>query len=180
MSETLPDIVDHGLHAVFCGINPGRCAAAVGHHFHGNGNRFWKTMFMAGYTPVQLSPEDDSKLLEYGYGLTAAVPRPSRSADEVTTTELQLGLRDLETRIRRWRPRVIAFLGKPAWRVYTGAVQVRWGQQAVPFGQAEVWILPNPSGLNRHFSLAELVLAYRELRRYLEDTGAAPVRLSTS
>lgn len=169
MSETLPDILEAGLSAVFCGINPGRSAAAIGHHFHGNGNRFWKTLYMAGFTPVQLSPQEDSRLLEYGYGLTAAVPRASRSAEDVTTSEIELGLRDLETKIRRWKPRVIAFLGKPAWRVHADSAQVQWGLQTLRFGEAEVWVLPNPSGLNRNFSLADLVTAYSELRRYLDE-----------
>jgi TDG/mug DNA glycosylase family protein len=169
-SGTLPDIVETGLDVLFCGINPGQAAAKAGHHFQGNGNRFWKTLHDAGFTPGQLTAVDDARLPEFGYGLTAVVPRASRSADEVTGPELLQGLRDLEAKVRRWKPRVVAFLGKAAWTVHTGSTQVTWGRQGLAFGGAEVWVLPNPSGLNRHFSLAELVRAYRELREYV---GAA-------
>lgn len=169
--EILPDIVKHGLDAIFCEINPGLCGATHGHHFGGTGNRFWKTMHMAGFTPVRMSPDEDARLVDYGYGLTSAVPRPSRSGDEVTATELQLGIGDLEAKVRQWKPRVVAFLGKPAWVLYTKAAQVKWGRQALSFGNAEVWLLPNPSRFNRHYSLAELVHAYRDLRSYLGSFG---------
>lgn len=87
---------------------------------------------------------------------------------EVTATEMQRGLRDLEVKVRIWKPRAVAFLGKPAWTAYAKTAKLPWGLQTESFGGAEVWVLPNPSGLNRSFSLADLVVAYRELRRHRE------------
>ncbi|NID14588.1 G/U mismatch-specific DNA glycosylase [Luteibacter yeojuensis] len=161
---TLPDILAPGLSAVFCGINPGQRAACIGQHFAGRGNRFWPALHLAGFTPVQLSPAEDVRLLEYGYGLTTAAPRASRTAAEVNVSELRAGLRDLEAKIRQLKPRVVAFLGKPAWIVHTGKAYFSWGRQTGTFGGSEAWVLPNPSGLNRHFSLVDLARAYRELR----------------
>ncbi|WP_426700101.1 G/U mismatch-specific DNA glycosylase [Rhodanobacter sp. Col0626] len=168
MTPMLPDILATGLSAVFCGINPGQRAAGAGHHFDGHGNRFWPTLHLAGFTPIQLQPCDDARLLEFGYGMTAVVPRASRSAADVHVTELRAGLRDLEAKIRRLRPQAIAFLGKPAWAVYVEGVPFAWGRQTQSFGGSEAWVLPNPSGRNRHFSLDDLVVAYRELRRALD------------
>ncbi|HEY4292296.1 G/U mismatch-specific DNA glycosylase [Luteibacter sp.] len=170
----LPDILAPGLSAVFCGINPGQHAAGIGQHFAGRGNRFWPALHLAGFTPVQLTPAEDVRLLEFGYGLTTAVPRASRTAAEVNVSELRAGLCDLEAKIRRLRPHVVAFLGKPAWIVHSGRAYFAWGRQAETFGGSEAWVLPNPSGLNRHFSLVELARAYRELRVSLPPAVATP------
>jgi len=168
MMSTLPDILAPGLSAVFCGINPGLRAAATGHHFVGHSNRFWPVMHMAGFTPTRLDPADDVELLLYGYGITAVVPTATRSASEVVATDLRAGLRELEEKIRKIQPRAVAFLGKPAWAVFSGSRVVEWGRQAETFGGVEAWVLPNPSGLNRGFSLAGLVSAYSEFRMAIE------------
>jgi len=164
MTSALPDILAPGLFAVFCGINPGLRAAASGHHFVGHSNRFWPVLHLAGFTPSRIDPADDAQLLAYGYGITAVVPRATRSASEVGATDLRAGLRDLEEKIRKIQPRAVAFLGKPAWVVFSGCRIVDWGRQPETFGGAEAWVLPNPSGLNRGFSLADLVAAYSEFR----------------
>jgi TDG/mug DNA glycosylase family protein len=183
--STLPDILGPGLFTVFCGINPGLSAAASGHHFVGRSNRFWPVLHLAGFTPFILDPSDDAQLLAYGYGITAVVPRATRSAIEVGVTDLRVGLRDLEEKIGDIRPRTIAFLGKPAWVVFSGRKSVPWGQQPEAFGGVEAWVLPNPSGLNRGFSLADLVTAYSELRLAIESgksgvgaqAGSSPLQM---
>jgi TDG/mug DNA glycosylase family protein len=167
--STLPDILGPGLLTVFCGINPGLRAAESGHHFVGRSNRFWPVLHLAGFTPTLLDAADDTRLLTYGYGITAVVPRATRSAVEVGVTDLRVGLRDLEEKIRDIRPRTVAFLGKPAWAVFSGLKSVPWGQQPEAFGGVEAWVLPNPSGLNRGFSLADLVTAYSELLSAIES-----------
>jgi TDG/mug DNA glycosylase family protein len=102
-------------------------------------------------------------ILQYGYGLTAAVERPTVRASELTSREFHEAAEELKRKLRRYRPRFVAFLGKPAFAAILRQRSVKWGQQFVKFGGAEVWVLPNPSGLNRAFSLQELVIAYREL-----------------
>jgi len=162
--QPLPDIIAPGLQIVFCGINPGRSAASTGHHFAGRGNRFWRVLHLAGFTVETFRPENDRQLLESGYGLTAAVSRPTARSDELSRAEIQAAATQLEQKIRRCAPRYIAFLGKMALAGMSGKRDIGWGRQTDSFAGACAWVLPNPSGLNRAFSLDELVAAYRELR----------------
>jgi double-stranded uracil-DNA glycosylase len=160
----LPYILRKDLDVVFCGINPALSAARAGHHFSSPNNRFWRVLFLAEFTPHLIRPENDSTILQYGYGLTAAVERPTVRASELTSHEFREAAGELERKLRRYRPRYLAFLGKPAFAAIFRKGSVDWGQQFMRFGGAEVWVLPNPSGLNRAFSLEELVSAYRDLR----------------
>jgi TDG/mug DNA glycosylase family protein len=164
MTEALPDILAKNLSVIFCGINPARTAALAGRHFVNRSNRFWRVLHLSGFTPVQLAPEDDRSILSYGYGLTTAVARPTRRADELSHEELALAVATLERKIAAFKPRAVAFLGKAAWAAITKSPAMPWGRQAVPFAGASVWVLPNPSGLNRGFNLDALVAAYRDMR----------------
>lgn len=159
----LPDILAPGLDVVFCGLNPGLSSAAVGHSFANRSNRFWRAIHLAGFTPVQLKPEEDHTLLDYRCGLTTAAPRPTVSVGELSRSEFTAGAVALEAKVKTYAPRYVAFLGKPAYAAISGQRQLAWGRQADRFGGAQVWILPNPSGLNRAFQLDALVTAYREL-----------------
>jgi double-stranded uracil-DNA glycosylase len=162
--QQLADVIEPGLSILFCGINPGMNAASTGHHFAGRGNRFWRVLHLAGYTSEELRPENDRRLLQYGFGLTTAVARPTARADELSRAEIQSATAQLELKVRRYAPKGIAFLGKMALSEMTGERDIQWGPQAANFGGARTWVLPNPSGLNRSFSLDALVSAYRELR----------------
>ncbi|MFM0645983.1 G/U mismatch-specific DNA glycosylase [Paraburkholderia bryophila] len=161
---SLPDLLEPALSLVFCGINPGMRAASTGHHFEGRNNRFWRVLHLAGFTPEQIRPEDDHTLLSHGYGLTTVVPRPTARAAELTRSEMQLAGEAFQRKIEHYAPRYVAFLGKMAFSAISGAPNIEWGLQAKPFGGAYAWVLPNPSGLNRGFSLDALVAAYREAR----------------
>src|ERR1700761_1237263 len=99
MADSLPDILAKNLTVVFCGLNPGRTAAVAGHHFYNRSNRFWRVLHRSGFTPVQIAPEDDRSILTYGYGLTTAVARPTRSAAEVSRGEFVSGARTLERKL---------------------------------------------------------------------------------
>ena len=168
-TRALPDLLAPGLTAIFCGLNPGNRAAASGHHFEGRQNRFWPALHQAGFTPRLLAPQEDRALLGCGYGLTTAVARPTASASELSRDEYTAAAQALEYKVATLHPRCIAFLGKAAYAAMSGRRQLEWGAQAGSFGGARVWILPNPSGLNRGFSLNALVAAYRELRLALEQ-----------
>lgn len=161
--EGLQDILAEGLDVVFCGINPGLLAAAEGHHFAGRGNRFWRTLHLAGFTPHEVQPEDDRSILQFGCGLTAVVDRPTARADQLSAAEFTAAAADFERKIARHAPRVLAFLGKAAYAGLSGQKDVAWGPQAQAFGNAAVWVLPNPSGRNRAFTLEQLVDAYRKM-----------------
>lgn len=159
----LPDLLAPNLKVMFCGINPGLRAAAHGHHFTGGGNRFWRVLHLAGFTPIQVRPEFDKSILEYGYGLTTAVCRPTARAEELAKSEFSNAAAVLAEKIRKFSPDRVAFLGKPALVTMYRKRVVEWGCQPEAVAGIEAWVLPNPSGLNRGFSLEDLVAAYQEL-----------------
>jgi TDG/mug DNA glycosylase family protein len=169
---SVPDILAPDLDVVFIGINPGAAAATAGHNFVGRSNRFWRTLHLAGFTPTLIPAEEDHRLLDYSCGLTAAVARPTRRAQDLRPDELRGAAEPLRAKLARYRPRTIAFLGKAAYAAIVQRREVAWGAQADPFAGAAVWVIPNPSGLNRAFTLVQLVEAYSALRRAVERDGA--------
>ena len=171
MPQALPDILAKNLSVVFCGINPGSTAAAAGHHFVSGSNRFWRVLHLAGFTPQRILAENDGEILDYGCGLTTVVERPTASASELAAHEFRDAAAALERKMRRYAPRYIAFLGKVAYATLSGSGSIAWGPQQAPFAGAQVWVLPNPSGLNRAFTLDQLVLAYRQLRLAVETAA---------
>jgi double-stranded uracil-DNA glycosylase len=161
--QSLPDILASGLNVVFCGINPGMRSASLGQHFAGRSNRFWRVLHLSGFTPELMLPENANSLLGYRCGLTSAVERPTTSASDLKKNEFIEARPGLERKIRRYAPRYIAFLGKPASSAIFNRRELSWGRQPDRFGGANVWVLPNPSGLNFAFPLESLITAYREL-----------------
>jgi TDG/mug DNA glycosylase family protein len=160
---SLPDVAETGLRVLFCGINPGVLAAATGHHFAGRGNRFWRVMHLAGFTPHQIAPPDSGTLLRHGCGLTTVVERATASEDQIDRREYQAAAAGFERKIAHYAPAFLAFLGKPALAGLTGRRDIAWGRQSAMMGASGIWVLPNPSGRNRAFSLDRLVDAYRDL-----------------
>jgi TDG/mug DNA glycosylase family protein len=159
----LPDIISTSLNVVFCGINPGMRSAAVGLHFANRSNRFWRVLHLAGFTDRQLEPEEARLLLNYGCGVTSAVARPTVSATDLSRADFIAALPVFQRKIAKHRPRYLAFLGKPACSVFLNQRNLSWGLQSTTLGGSAVWVLPNPSGLNRAFNLGKLTDAYREL-----------------
>ncbi|KIO75549.1 formamidopyrimidine-DNA glycosylase [Pedobacter lusitanus] len=161
----LTDIISKDLKVIFCGINPGLKSASDGHHFSGRSNRFWKVLHQAGFTPYEIEPDNDATILDLGYGITTAVDRATTRADELSKDEFDNSIEAFKAKMAHFQPKYIAFLGKPAYMAFSGKKQVSWGYQAEDFCGAIVWILPNPSGLNRGFSLNDLIHYYSELHQ---------------
>jgi double-stranded uracil-DNA glycosylase len=159
----LTDIISENLSIIFCGINPGLKSARDGHHFSGRSNRFWKVLHQAGFTPYEIDPLYDRTILDFGYGLTTAVERATVRADELLKEEFANAVAAFKTKMERYKPAYIVFLGKPAYLAFSGKKQVLWGRQAEDCCGATVWVVPNPSGLNRGFTLSDLVSHYKEL-----------------
>ena len=122
----------------------------------------------AGFTPRLLTASEDQRLVEFGLGLTAAAARPTRSAGELSKTELRDSAAALKSKVESYAPVTIAFLGKAAYAAIEGRASVDWGLQPSRFAGAKAWVLPNPSGLNRGFTLVQLVDAYSALRKSVE------------
>jgi len=164
---TVPDVLAAGLDILFVGINPGLYSGAVGHHFARPGNRFWKALAGAGFTDRVLTGFEDGALTGFGLGVTNLVERATASADEVSDDELRAGVRRLEAKVRRFRPRAVAFLGVGMYRVAFGVRDAAVGARPERFAGATVWVLPNPSGLNAHYQVPELIRLFGDLRASL-------------
>jgi TDG/mug DNA glycosylase family protein len=164
---SIPDHLQEGLRVVFVGFNPSLRSGETGHHYANPNNRFWTILYQAGLTPRKYRPEEDRQLIELGYGLTNIVARPTRAAAEISPEEYEQGRQELLEKIRRFRPRVVCFVGKGVYEQYSGRKNISWGVQAegkVP-GVKE-FVAPSSSGLVR-MSLPEVVAIYRELRALL-------------
>ncbi|MHB9134594.1 MAG: G/U mismatch-specific DNA glycosylase [Armatimonadota bacterium] len=167
--KTLPDVIAPGLRVLFAGINPGLYTAAVGHHFARPGNRFWPTLYAAGITPRLLAPEEERELLTWGYGITNIVNHATATAAELTPAELVAGSRQLVEKVRQYSPSILALLGISAYRIAFGNPKAVLGKQPESIGDTEVWVLPNPSGLNAHYQVAELAVCFRQVQERAEE-----------
>src|SRR5689334_6195906 len=143
-AKTLRDVVAPDLKVLFCGINPGLYSAATGNHFARPGNRFWPALHAGGFTPRRFWPWEKDLFLQLGYGLTNLVARATASADELDPAELLQGRQRLKRKVRRYRPRIVAFLGMGAYRFAFGTPKAALGEQAERFEGARVWVLPSP------------------------------------
>ena len=171
--KAIPDAIGPDLRVLFVGINPGLYSGATGHHFARPGNRFWPTIHGAGFTPRQLAPDETEALAALGLGITNLVNRTTATAAELADEELRQGALRLRETVDRYRPRAVAMLGVDAFRRAFGQPGATIGPQPQALGSSELWILPNPSGLNAHYQLPRLIELYRQLR---ESIGQRPLR----
>lgn len=167
----LRDCVRPGVRVLFVGINPGLRSAAIGHHFAGYSNRFWKLLYESGLVPEPITCADDRRLPEWGFGITNVVPRASAGIDELTREEYRHGAKTLLRKIRRCKPRVVALVGVTVWRALLEALgenelrrqPVTLGFQKLTIDGARVAVLPNPSGRNATLSYDQMLAAFRVL-----------------
>ncbi|MGW3204909.1 G/U mismatch-specific DNA glycosylase [Streptomyces sp. NPDC001135] len=160
----MPDVVADGLRVLFCGINPGLMTAATGRHFARPGNRFWPVLHLSGFTPRLLIPAEQRELLSYGLGITNVVARATARADELTAEEYVEGGRLLTEKVTRLRPRWLAVVGVTAYRAAFGDRTAQVGPQERTIGDSRIWVLPNPSGLNAHWTAATMAEEFSRLR----------------
>lgn len=165
--KTVADVIAPDLQVLFCGINPGLYSSYTGHHFARPGNRFWPALFAAGFTPRLFRPDEERELLPLGYGVTNLVARATASAADVSAAELFAGGRGLEEKVAAYRPRVVAVLGIDAYRQAFRRPGAVLGQQDEGLGPGRLWVLPNPSGLNAHYTPAVLAEVFRKFREML-------------
>jgi TDG/mug DNA glycosylase family protein len=162
--QTIPDVVAPGLRVLFAGINPGLYSAATGRHFARPGNRFWPALHRAGFTPRQLGPYEQEQLPDLGLGITNVVARATARAGELTPEELRQGGVVLRAKVGRLSPRWLAVVGVTAYRAAFERPQATVGPQRETLEDTRLWVLPNPSGLNAHWSAAALAAEFARLR----------------
>lgn len=163
-NRSIPDLIARDLGVLFVGINPGLYSGATGRHFARPGNRFWPTLHGSGFTPRLMAPDETEELLALGIGITNVVNRTTATAAELSTEELRAGGERLRRTVETWRPRTVAVLGVTAFRAAFRDPRAGVGRQPEPIGEAPVWVLPNPSGLNAHYQLPQLIDLFREFR----------------
>jgi len=160
---------------LFVGINPSLRSAALGHHFAGPGNPFWRLLYAAGLVPEPLTFADDVRLPEWRLALTNIVDRATRSAAELAPAEYARGRRRLARTIERVQPRVVGFVGNTVYRQFFGSgASPGCGPKRERIDSARVFVVPNPSGLNATYpGFREKLIWYRRLRRYADARRAA-------
>src|SRR5262245_14990991 len=183
----LKDRIQPGVRVLFVGINPGVRSAVTGHHFAGYSNRFWKLLWESGLVPEPITFEHDDRLPEFGFCITNLMRRPSPGIDDLRPSEYVEGWKALESKIRRYRPEIVALVGVTLYRAIeplivtdgkrpTRAAAIRLGAQRTAIHDSQVFVLPNPSGRNANFSYAEMLAAFRLLRRRINVRPPRRVR----
>ncbi len=160
----VPDLIDYDLQVLFCGINPGLYSAWSGHHFARPGNRFWPALFASGLTKRLVAPNEEHELLRYGCGITNLVDRATLAAGELNRAELVAGSAQFCKKVAKYRPRAVAILGVSAFRLAFNSPDATVGPQRDKIADSLVWVLPNPSGLNAHFTPKTLAKLFRKFR----------------
>jgi double-stranded uracil-DNA glycosylase len=180
----LKDRIAPGVHTLFVGINPGVRSAETGHHFAGFSNRFWKLLYESRLVPEPIGALDDDRLPDWGFGITNLIARPSPGIDDLLPAEYPHGWAVLERKIARYRPSIVALVGVTLYRAIVpllgqdedadaaprrarpvGASRPAVGLQRERVHGARLFVLPNPSGRNANFSYAEMLAAFRQLKR---------------
>jgi TDG/mug DNA glycosylase family protein len=166
-NRTIPDVLPAPgpvFRVLFCGINPSLYSAATGWHFARPGNRFWPALHLSGFTPRLLAAREQHLLPGYGLGVTNLVARATAQASELDHAELLAGGERLAALTRRYRPRILAIAGVTAYRTAFGHPRASTGPQPRSPDGPRVWVLPNPSGLNAHWTLDAIAEAFSAVR----------------
>jgi TDG/mug DNA glycosylase family protein len=169
----LRDRIKPGVGVLFVGINPGIRSEAIGHHFAGYSNRFWKLLYESRLVPEPIGTEDDDRLPEFGLGITNLVSRATPGIDSLRPQELSAGASRLRRKIRRYHPEIVALVGVTLYRslfAKTAGTAVSLGVQRERLEQSRVFVLPNPSGRNANFSYAQMLDAFRALREFARES----------
>lgn len=168
VDATVPDLRGDDVRLVFVGINPGLWTAATQTHFAHPSNRFYPALRRAGVItrdipPTGMDDEDRRHLTDRGIAITNVVARATAKASDLTTAELRAGGEDLVARIADWAPQVVAVAGITAYRTAFRRPSAQMGRQDEDLGGAQLWVVPNPSGLNAHETVESLADWYRQV-----------------
>ncbi|HJV46206.1 MAG TPA: G/U mismatch-specific DNA glycosylase [Bacillota bacterium] len=167
--KPIPDLIQEELNILFVGYNPSLRSGETGHHFANPNNRFWTILHQSGITPRKYQPGEDQDLLSLGYGFTNIVPRPTRTALEITREEYIEGRENLKEKISHYRPRIVCFVGKGVYEEYSQRKNIVWGFQVRSIiHRVEEFVAPSSSGLVR-IKMEEVINIYRRLKERLDQ-----------
>ena len=176
----VPDLIAPGLDVLFVGINPGLASARAGHHFANPANPFWRLLHESGFVESRLAPAEGRRLLEVGLGITNLVARESAGVADLTRPDFERGRAVLLRKIARYQPRALVFVGLTAYAEFRNAglprakARVLCGEQPERLSGARVFVVPNPSGRNAHFTYAQMRAAFRGVVRALRAEVGRP------
>ncbi|MBX3237548.1 MAG: mismatch-specific DNA-glycosylase [Nitrospiraceae bacterium] len=169
----LPDYLASHLRVVFIGINPGLRSAAVGHHYAGPSNRFWKLLHEARLVSKPLTYREDAQVLHWGIGLTNMAGRPTGGSNELLPTDYERGRIELVEKITRFQPQAVALLGITLYpKLFPDRgkpPRPSLGLQRELLGHSHVFLLPNPSGRNAGYSYGSMLEGFQQLARWLAE-----------
>lgn len=171
-------IADHP-RILFVGINPGLVSGTVGHHFAGKGNPFYQLLHAAKITPVELTAEEDQRLVDFGYGLINLCQRPTKEASELTKEELARGKKRVIKKVKEMQPAIVAVVGVSIYPILCKEgrghkLEMGAGPKPEKIAGAHVYVLPNPSGLNVSYPTFDAKLVwFKKLRAWADDLQPA-------
>lgn len=179
-SGLLPDYLQPNLKILFVGINPGSRSALLGHHYAGPSNRFWKLLSESRLVSEPLTYREDRRVLEWNIGLTNMVSKPSPGMATLQPEDYKQGSQSLMPLTRQFKPSIIALLGVTLFPKLFPKVnhihhsdttpgRTRLGLQPETIGHTYIFVLPNPSGRNAHYSYQEMLHWFCELKRCSEQ-----------
>jgi TDG/mug DNA glycosylase family protein len=179
--RTLPDYLRPGLDLVFVGINPGLYSVQRGHYFARSTSRFWPAFSTSKLSERvrralgtnRLRAEHDAELPCFGIGFTDVVKRPSANATDLNASDFEKWVPRLLKRVQRCAPRVACFHGLTAYRPFL-KLALRCGDrlpvlglQPEFVGATRLYVVPNPSPANAHFTLTDQTAWYDRLADFL-------------
>jgi TDG/mug DNA glycosylase family protein len=175
----VPDIIAPDLDVLFVGINPGLASARARQHFANPVNPFWRLLHESGFVPHRLTPDRGRELLDHGLGITNLVARETAGSSDLTRRDFEEGCQILARKIRRYRPRAVVFVGVTAYAAFARGQgfrgRVACGEQSEPLAGARVFVLPNPSGRNAHYTYVQMRAAFEGVARALRRMADNPV-----
>ncbi|KAF4573622.1 hypothetical protein EYR36_008140 [Pleurotus pulmonarius] len=187
--SNLTDCLKFELDVVFCGINPGRLSAQVGHHFANPNNHFWKALAASGFTSKRIPPHEDMTLPDlFNIGLTDLVERPTSGESELSAAEKAESVLSLLSKIAHFRPRIVAFVGLGIAKVLNNSMPSNKGFKLAPglqnfklvytdsqeqsVGETLFYAMPSSSGAVSQYQLADKVKIMEDVRDVLEKVKA--------
>ena len=164
----LRDIVKKNLKILFVGTSPGFRSSRIGHYFGGKNNMFWRLLYESGLTTERLTTEQDDKMIEYNYGLTDVVKKPTKSTSDIKYGDTLNSTNRFNKLLWDFKPKIVAFVGKKGFQIYNQRPTQKYdfGFQG-KFNDIRTYLVPSSSGQSfGDTKYVEKLHWYKSLKRY--------------